>query len=422
LKLLLKSTLYFLTIALFVLFMGGIVFYFSFRTLLNLQVKRELTNEMHQIILHPPRNNIYLLDSAFFNLQTHYQVIPIEKIINPNFEFRDTFWFDNIMDHYQSYRLLRYETNLYGKPVRISLSKSMLASDELIKYVAFITLLLSLFLLVFLVVFNRYFFSHLWGSFFATIEIIKDYNIADSTDIHFPESDITEFNLLNQVFEKMHERIKQDYQNLKEFTENISHEIQNPLAIINSKIDLLQQTENLSISQNKLIQSIQGNAIRLSNLNKSLILLSKIDNNQFPEKEMIDIAQIVNFHLGNFEDIIQSKHITLQKNYNNTVHILGDSNLIGIMLLNLLKNSIYHNLDPGTIEVTTEPDSLIIKNTGRKHDISHDDLFKRFIKSSDRSDSLGLGLAIVKKICEYYHFDIHYSYKNDNHIVKVHFI
>jgi signal transduction histidine kinase len=212
-----------------------------------------------------------------------------------------------------------------------------------------------------------------------------------------------------------------DYQNLKEFIENISHEIQNPLAIIKSRIDLLQQNESIEKSQADLIQSIQGSAIRLSNLNKSLILLSKIDNNQFPEREKVDIGEYIDFHIENFEDIIQSKNISLNKNYKDPVIVLADPGLISILLLNLLKNSIFHNLTSGTIEITTEAKTLTIVNSGKKLDINQEDLFKRFTKSSNRPDSLGLGLSIVKKICDYYQFGIKYSFENNLHIVTISF-
>jgi len=419
LKLLTKTTLFFLTIALFVLFGGGIVFYFSFRYIMNHEVKRELVTEMHQVILHPPQGNIIGIDSVVFNLPVHYQILPVKDIHNPTFVFRDTLLFDNIMGRYQPYRMLSYETNLDGKPVRISISKSLLMSDELIEYVAFVILLLSLILLLFIIAFNNYFFSRIWGKFFKTIDVIKDYNISDKKEITFPESEITEFNLLNQVFEQMHERIKQDYQNLKEFIENISHEIQNPLAIIKSRVDLLLQDEDLNKSQTDLIQSIQNSTIRLSNLNRSLILLSKIDNNQFPDKEEVSIVENINYHLDNFEDIIQSKNITLHKDYNNQITILADSNLISIMLLNLLKNSIYHNVPSGNIEIITEVNKLIIRNSGKELDINKEDLFKRFTKSSNKPESLGLGLAIVKKICDYYHCSIQYFCQDNFHTITI---
>lgn len=418
-KLLTKTTLFFLTIALFILFWGGIAFYFSFRYMINREVKRELFTEMHQLILHPPRSIITGIDSLVYDLPVHYQIILINEIQKPTFVFSDTLLFDNIIGRYQLYRMIGYETLLGGKPVRISITKSLLVADELIEYVALVTLALSLILLFLIVGFNNFFFSRIWGNFFKTIDVIKDYNISDTKEISFPESEITEFNLLNKVFEKMHGRIRQDYQNLKEFIENISHEIQNPLAIIKSRIDLLLQNENIDKSQAELIQSVQSSAIRLSSLNKSLILLSKIDNNQFPAREEVDIVENIDFHLDNFEEIIQSKNISVDRDYQKPLVVRADSNLISIMLLNLLKNSIYHNLPSGTIEVMTESKSLTIKNSGKNLDINPEDLFTRFTKSSGRPDSLGLGLAIVKKICDYYQFRIQYSCQDNIHVITI---
>ncbi len=270
--------------------------------------------------------------------------------------------------------------------------------------------------------FNNYFFARIWANFFETINLIKDYSISETGNIKFTESEITEFNQLNSVFEKMNERIKKDYQNLREFIENISHEIQNPIAIIKSRIDLLQQNENLNQTQNELIQSIQNNSIRLSNLNKSLILLSKIDNNQFPDKGNVDIIENINYHLDNFEDIIQSKSISVNKDFKNQIILRADPSLISIMLLNLLKNSIYHNMPSGNIEIRTEANTLQIINSGNELVIDPEDLFKRFNKSSNRPESLGLGLSIVKKICDYYNFTIHYAYKDRFHIITINFI
>jgi signal transduction histidine kinase len=118
---------------------------------------------------------------------------------------------------------------------------------------------------------------------------------------------------------------------------------------------------------------------------------------------------------------MQSKNITLKKDYRDQINIMADSSLINILLLNLLKNSIYHNLPSGKIEIVTESDTLMIRNTGKKLDINPEDLFKRFTKSSNKPESLGLGLAIVKKICDYYNFNIQYTSQDNNHIIYIRF-
>lgn len=420
-KLLTKTTLFFITIALFILFMGGIIFYLAFKYMVNREVKRELVTEMHQVLIHPPRSTLIGIDSVVYDLPVHYQIIPISRIQNHTFVFSDTLLYDNIMNHYQPFRVIRYETPLGGRPVRISISKSLLVSDELVAYVAFVTLGLSVVLLLCILAFNNFFFSRIWGSFFNTLNVIRDYDLSDKKEIVLPESEITEFSLLNQGFEKMHQRIRKDYRNLKEFIENISHEIQTPLAVIKAKVDLLLQDEKRNCDEIELIQSIQNNAIRLSNLNKSLILLSKIDNNQFPQKEWVSIQDIINFHLDNFEEIILSKNISLKKSFPDSPVVQADPSLINILLLNLLKNAVYHNQPAGSLEIETGTHFLAIRNTGKELEIKQEDIFKRFTKSSSKPESLGLGLAIVKKICDYYHFTINYSYQDHYHTFTIEF-
>ena len=303
-NLLSKTTLFFLTITFFLLFVGGIGFYFLFKSLVNREVKSELITEMHQLILNPHLSTSIDRDSVYFALPNQYQIITIKRITKPEFIFNDTLLFDNIMRRFQSFRVLNYQTSIHEQPVQLTIMKSLNISDKLIENVAFAIFFLSLAFMICIVIFNNYFFNRIWGNFFKTIEIIQAYNISDTKVVNLPQSEISEFNLLNSVLEKMHERIKQDYQNLKEFIENISHEIQTPLAIIKSKIELLTQNEKLDKDQLALIQSMQTSAIRLSNLNKTLILLSKIDNNQFPVKENIDIENMINFHLENFGEMI----------------------------------------------------------------------------------------------------------------------
>jgi len=388
--------------------------------MVNREVKMELISEMHQLMFKPEINSLHS-DSIYFALPNQYQIVKIKEVKNPKFVFTDTLLFDNIMQRYQSYRMLRYQTKINSRAYQITISKSLNISDKLIGNVTIVIIFLSIVFMLCIVIFNNYFFKRIWGNFFKTIETIQNYNVTEVQEVHLPESEISEFNLLNRVLEKMHERIKQDYQNLKEFIENISHEIQTPLAIIKSKIELLTQTENLDKNQLALIQSMHKSSIRLSNLNKSLILLSKIDNNQFPKKEKVNIMEIIDFHLENFEEIIESKGIDVTKDYQCPVTIQADSDLINMLVLNLLKNAVYHNQPSGKLEISCGINVLTIKNTGKELEISPEDLFKRFTKSSIKADSLGLGLAIVKKICDYYHFLIRYTYQDSYHIITIYF-
>jgi signal transduction histidine kinase len=219
----------------------------------------------------------------------------------------------------------------------------------------------------------------------------------------------------------MHGRIRKDYDNLEEFIENVSHEIQTPLAIISSKADLLLQDEKMGPDDLRQIQSIRNNVARLSNLNRSLILLAKIDNHQFPAREKVEITHVINFHLENFDDVLIAKKIYPHCAYKNPIHVMADPGLINIMLLNLLKNAIYHNLHAGKLDVTVDEKVLTIRNSGKNPEMEGEELFKRFVKTSERPDSLGLGLSITKKICDYYNFSISYTFTEGLHCISIGF-
>ncbi len=383
------------------------------------EVDKELSAEMHHLVFNLRSKN-YLSNDSVLSILPHS--IRIERIIRINrqeFSFRDTLLFDAFMNRFQSYRILVYQTEIHKQAVKVSISKSLAISDDLIEKVAISIFTLTLLFLLCIFLFNRYFLSRVWSDFFHTIDVIRNYDLQKSKELNISESEITEFNLLNIVFDKMIDRIKQDYLGLKEFTENISHEIQTPLAIIKAKIDLLLQNETLDENQINLILSMQTSAIRLSNLNKSLILLAKIDNNQFQEHEKISIKESIEFHLNNFEEIIETKNIKLSKSYKENVEVVADSNLINILIINLLKNAIRHNLPSGILDIVLENNKLTIGNSGSENNVAVEELFKRFIKASSKPESLGLGLAIIKKICDYYRFSIQYSYKDKYHKIEV---
>jgi len=87
-----------------------------------------------------------------------------------------------------------------------------------------------------------------------------------------------------------------DYNSQKRFSENASHEIQTPLAVIKSKVDLLIQSDNLKDYEMKLIAGIDDACSKLISLNKSLLLLTKIENRQFKTAEKVSIEKLLSIH------------------------------------------------------------------------------------------------------------------------------
>jgi len=281
--------------------------------------------------------------------------------------------------------------------------------------------LMMIIIIIALLVANRHSSRQGWKVFYDTIEKINNYDVNSHETFSLNQSDIKEFADLNRVLLVMTERIKNDYINLKEYIENASHEIQTPLAIINSKMELLLQTGDMTEKQYKMVADAYEASIRLSRLDKTLILLAKIENRQFPDSKPVNPAIMINDQLESLEDLIHSKKIKVIKKLDDQIAIQMNPYLTEILLVNLIKNAIRHNITGGELIVELSSSRLRIANSGPPLKMDPEMLFKRFQKSSPSPESLGLGLAIVQKICDMYGFKVGYSYQNEMHEMIVEF-
>ena len=212
-----------------------------------------------------------------------------------------------------------------------------------------------------------------------------------------------------------------DYEALKNFTENASHEIQTPLAVVHSKLELLMQSDNFTELQMKDIETINSEVSRLSKLNHSLLLLTKIDNLQFQETGTTAIGKIILKHLDNYEELITAKQITLTKNIDTAFEVLMNETMAEVLISNLITNAIKHNMEHGFINISLHEKQLTIENTGTSLQCKPEELFERFKKDEPQSESLGLGLSIVKKIGEQYNLKVMYSCIDRLHTLTVQF-
>ncbi|HLY68435.1 MAG TPA: HAMP domain-containing sensor histidine kinase, partial [Puia sp.] len=208
-----------------------------------------------------------------------------------------------------------------------------------------------------------------------------------------------------------------DYETLKNFADNASHEMQTPLAILNSKLDLLIQEPNLNESQTKQLQSIYDAMGRLSKLNQSLLLLTKIENNQFTKVNPLQLDRLIKEKLLQLEDLILAKRLQLQTDLKETI-VEIDNYLADILLNNLMGNAIRHNYENGHISISLIQGKMIISNTGSAFHFNEKNIFERFSKA-ENSEGIGLGLAIVKQICDNYRFVIDYSYEKGVHTFEI---
>jgi signal transduction histidine kinase len=213
----------------------------------------------------------------------------------------------------------------------------------------------------------------------------------------------------------MSDKMLRDFSIQKEFSENASHEMQTPLAIIKSKLELLIQPENFTSDQGRLIQDISETVNRLSRINQALLLITKIENKQYPAKENIDIGKIINKHIHNFEELIAEKNIDSKINLPTSLLININPLLADLLFANLISNAIKHNIKNGKIIIYQTGHSIIFENTGIALNFNPDYIFDRFRKKRQNPESIGLGLSIVRKIVESSSIQIEYAFGNNIH-------
>jgi signal transduction histidine kinase len=259
----------------------------------------------------------------------------------------------------------------------------------------------------------------LWQPFYNSVKIAERFDIQLDKSIELPQTDIEEFRQLNKVFDNMTRKMRNDYLNLKEFSENAAHEIQTPLAVIRSKTDLLMQQKNLNKDSINLIKSINEATTKLFKLNQGLLLISKIENQAFLEKKMVSLKQITESNLNNYKEIMQLKKIKVDIDAKDEAQVEMNEVLAEVMISNLLSNAVRFNIDGGFIKCYIDDKFLIFTNSGFPLTTDPEDLFRRFHKHNDNPQSVGLGLSIVKKIADSYGMDITYNYQDKIHELKL---
>lgn len=401
------------------LLISSIGYYFILRYALVNQLDKDLSIEQAEI-MHYLKENHSLPEASDYKDQ---QVI-FRKTNDSLFQMK--FFSENVYskkeNETESYRRLDFPVKLNGTTYIATVRKSQQETEDIIQLVLAITISVIIFLLLVLIIANRFVLGKLWMPFYDTLNQMRRFNLSSKKKISLQNTNIDEFTQLNEAVLLMTGKILSDYESLKSFTENASHEIQTPLAIMKAKIELLAQSEHLDENQINVLQTLNVAVTRLSKLNRSLLLLAKIENQQLEETELVNISTIVKRHLENFEELAESKKIRIEKNIEENVYVKSNESLIEILVSNILVNAIKHNVAKGKIEINLNHNRLMVSNSGIPPATEPSKLFERFRKDSNAEDSLGLGLSITKKICDFSAFSVSYFFENKMHIIKIVFL
>jgi signal transduction histidine kinase len=414
-KLLVQILRYQLVTSMLVLFLGAGLFYVSVRYLIDREVNKELFQSQKKVrwqLRNLETIPVYILQLGD-SLQLEEVPYPGKVLV------RETFMFNPLENKYQPYRQLVFYERALGQWYRVTISTLLLQRQRLMQALVMTVTFIVALLLVSLLLLNSWLSKRLWKPFYHTLGKLDQYQIQQHEPLRFAREETLEFEQLNQAVTQLTSRIATDYQNLKEFTENASHEIQTPLAVIRSKIEGLFQDETLSESQLVILSSVSEAANRLGRLNQALLLLSKIENRQFlAGSEPVNLMPIINGKLRDLEDLIVKREISIQTELESVGPVIHPA-LAEILVNNLLTNAIRHNVEKGKIIIILHERFLSVRNTGKTLNMKPEQLFERFRKESALSASLGLGLALVKTICEVNGQKLKYDIDNDWHTLTV---
>lgn len=333
---------------------------------------------------------------------------------------RDTAIYYLFNKHWEPFKILTKQYVLNGQYYQLTTYISSREITHLIIKVFIADLFVFILLLAAIVVINRKSSDLLWQPFYATLKAMKTYDITQNQSlVPDRQTGTREFDQLNQVITDLIGHVNQAYSSQKQFTENASHEIQTPLAIIRSKLDLLINSSWLTEETAGLLADITEANDRLSQLNKNLLLLTKIDNNQYPDQSSVGISDIIEKLLANYRTHYSDSLPVIRKSIQPGVRVTANASLIDILLSNLINNAFVHNIPNGFIDVRLDNRALIIENTGQTIDGETERLFERFKKGREESKTTGLGLSLVQRICRIYHFGLRYNYGENIHRLTI---
>lgn len=296
----------------------------------------------------------------------------------------------------------------------LDLERDIIAGMMLQFLIIFLAICLSL------CVTMRFATKRLWLPFDDTLRKAEHFNLAQGETPVFKATDVREFSRLNRSLEQLMRKDRKIYRIQKEFTENASHELQTPLAVVRSKLDLLMQ-EDLTESQMRLVSDLYGLTMRMGHLNRNLLLLAKIDNAQYAATEEVDIITLLSGSQPLYDALQGGASLRVDdRRTNHHTMVRANSVLLECLLKNLIVNAIRHSASGSEVRIIVEDKSLTVSNASADgKPLDRETLFHRFRSGDVRQKGNGLGLAIVKAVCDLHRWAVEYRFEEGNHCFSV---
>lgn len=391
------------------------VFYFNMLDEIQDSIDDGLENTKLLVITKAFGDTSLLYKDNFWESNYRIREVRQQESVDFTDRYSDTLMYTQNERDFEPFRML---TTIFrgpnGKYYKLRVISSMVEEDDLIEDLLYSLLALYAILIVSMVVVNNFLLRRIWRSFYRTIDRLKGYNISDAAEIDFGETGVLEFRRLQQSLKELIRTNRETFRAQKQFIENAAHELQTPLAISINKLELMAEKNGFSAEQTEKIGEVVDSLERLTRLNKSLLLLSKIENRQFPDTEAVDLAALAHRVADDFKDLAEFKSVCMVIETASPCTVHMNRSLAEVLVTNLIKNAVFHNTAGGEVKVTTGARFLRITNPGSAP-LDAGKIFGRFYKDSAQTQSTGLGLAIVQSIVSLYGFRIRYAFGGGHH-------
>lgn len=415
-----NQTLKYLSISvLVVIALWSTVFYLFMLEVIHDNIDEELENQKRLIIQELSSNPTVAPDLEFGINNYKVRQISEEQALKMQNVYKDTMLYmqddDDPQPELEPVRMLTTAFEHQGHYYELSIINSMIEESDLIKNLFYSVVILFVLLVISILSINKVVIERLWGPLYTFLDQLTRFRLGKTKEKPTMDTQIQEFKDLKLAVATLIRHNEESYEQQKQFIGNASHELQTPLAIMINKLEIMAETEGLSQEQSETVAAVLATAERLVRLNKSLLLLSKIENKQFLHNEDLSFNTLVLNIVTEFETIAEFKQVKINVVQEDQLGVQMDGALANIVVSNLLRNALFHNRLGGEVNIHITNKRLTVSNTSAYAALDANLVFSRFYKSDAASKGTGLGLAIVQAICHLYGFAIVYYYENNQH-------
>jgi signal transduction histidine kinase len=216
--------------------------------------------------------------------------------------YTDTLIYEPVDDELDEYRKLNTFVEIHNQYYKLEILAPHLEADEMLGTIAFFLGILLTGLSLSFYLSQRIISRKIWKPFYDMLEKLRGFRLDKQQLPELSSSQIEEFKMLNESINELVLKNMEVFTSQKQFIENASHEMQNTTcrnavtrleALIGGRVDKRAA---------EIVEGLISSTQRLKKLNKTLLLLSKIENRQFLLTDQVDVNQIIRQSMEYYEE------------------------------------------------------------------------------------------------------------------------